>query len=398
MKNILLGVTGGIAVYKAADLASKLRQAGFKVQVVMTRSAAQFVAPLTFRELTGQPVHLDMFAEPKNWQVEHISLARWADLFVVAPATANIIAKLANGIADDLLTTTALATTAQLLIAPAMNSQMYLHPATQANLEVLRSRGVQFVGPASGFLACGEEGVGRLAPVEEILAKIEELLAPKELSGKRVLVTAGPTREAIDPFRFLSNYSSGKMGYAIAQTAAHLGAEVVLISGPTNLPCPQGVQRISVESAAEMYQAVLHHFPNVDDVVKAAAVSDWQSAAYSPQKLKKGEQKELVLKLVPTPDILLELGKRKGKQLIVGFAAETGNLEEYAKEKLLAKGADLIVANPIGRPDAGFGSETNQVTVITRQGTDSWPLLSKEEVARRLWKKIASLLEEAESL
>ena len=343
MKNILLGVTGGIAVYKAADLASKLRQAGFKVQVVMTRSAAQFVAPLTFRELTGQPVHLDMFAEPKNWQVEHISLARWADLFVVAPATANIIAKLANGIADDLLTTTALATTAQLLIAPAMNSQMYLHPATQANLEVLRSRGVQFVGPASGFLACGEEGVGRLAPVEEILAKIEELLAPKELSGKRVLVTAGPTREAIDPFRFLSNYSSGKMGYAIAQTAAHLGAEVVLISGPTNLPCPQGVQRISVESAAEMYQAVLHHFPNVDVVVKAAAVSDWQSAAYSPQKLKKGEQKELVLKLVPTPDILLELGKRKGKQLIVGFAAETGNLEEYAKEKLLAKGADLIV-------------------------------------------------------
>lgn len=397
MKNILLGVTGGIAAFKAAELASKLRQAGAQVQVVMTKAATQFVTPLTFRELTGQPVHLDLFTEPKNWQMEHISLARWADLFVLAPATANIIAKLNHGLADDLLSTVALATTAPILIAPAMNSQMYLHPATQANITALKERGVHFVGPGSGFLACGEEGVGRLVSVGEILDQIWNLLSSGELSGQKVLVTAGPTREAIDPFRFISNYSTGRMGYAIAQVAAQMGAEVVLVSGPTTLPCPCGVKRIFVESASQMREAVLAEFDQAKVVVKAAAVSDWQSASISPSKLKKGTKQELSLNFVPTADILSELGQRKKTQFIVGFAAESENLENYAKEKLLQKGADMIVANPIGRADAGFASKTNQVTILTPKAQESWPTMSKEEVATRLWKRIIAELKERDS-
>jgi phosphopantothenoylcysteine decarboxylase/phosphopantothenate--cysteine ligase len=393
MKNILLGVTGGIAAFKAAQLASRLRQGGFEVQVVMTKAATEFVTPLTFRELTGQVVHLEQFAEPKNWQMEHISLARWADLFVIAPATANIIGKLAHGIADDLLTTVALATTAPLLVAPAMNSQMYLHPATAANLTILKERGVQFVGPARGHLACGEEGVGRMAPVAQIQERIVGLLSPQVLSGKKVLVTAGPTREAIDPFRFISNYSTGRMGYAIAQVASQMGAEVILVSGPTQLPAPFGVERIMVESASQMKKAVLAHFDEVQVVVKAAAVSDWQSITYSEQKLKKDQREELCLKLVPTSDILAELGQRKNGQFIVGFAAESENLEHYATGKLQSKGCDMIVANPIGRADAGFASETNQVTIITQDSQDKWPLLGKDEVAKRLWLRIAKELE-----
>lgn len=393
MKNILLGVTGGIAAFKAAQLASRLRQGGFEVQVMMTKAATEFVTPLTFRELTGQVVHLDQFAEPKNWQMEHISLARWADLFVIAPATANIIGKLAHGIADDLLTTVALATTAPILVAPAMNSQMYLHPATAANLTILKERGVQFVGPARGHLACGEEGVGRMAPVAQIQERIVGLLSPQVLSGKKVLVTAGPTREAIDPFRFISNYSTGRMGYAIAQVASQMGAEVILVSGPTQLPAPFGVERIMVESASQMKKAVLAHFDEVQVVVKAAAVSDWQSITYSEQKLKKDQREELCLKLVPTSDILAELGQRKNGQFIVGFAAESENLEHYATGKLQSKGCDMIVANPIGRADAGFASETNQVTIITQDSQDKWPLLGKDEVAKRLWLRIAKELE-----
>ncbi len=393
MKNILLGVTGGIAAFKAAQLASRLRQGGFEVQVVMTKAATEFVTPLTFRELTGQVVHLEQFAEPKNWQMEHISLARWADLFVIAPATANIIGKLAHGIADDLLTTVALATTAPILVAPAMNSQMYLHPATAANLTILKERGVQFVGPARGHLACGEEGVGRMAPVAQIQERIVGLLSPQVLSGKKVLVTAGPTREAIDPFRFISNYSTGRMGYAIAQVASQMGAEVILVSGPTQLPAPFGVERIMVESASQMKKAVLAHFDEVQVVVKAAAVSDWQSITYSEQKLKKDQREELCLKLVPTSDILAELGQRKNGQFIVGFAAESENLEHYATGKLQSKGCDMIVANPIGRADAGFASETNQVTIITQDSQDKWPLLGKDEVAKRLWLRIAKELE-----
>lgn len=393
MKNILLGVTGGIAAFKAAQLASALRKAGFQVQVVMTKAATEFVTPLTFRELTGQVVHLEQFAEPKNWQMEHISLARWADLFVIAPATANMIAKLAHGIADDLLSTVALATTAPILVAPAMNSQMYLHPATAVNLTTLKERGVQFVGPSRGHLACGEEGVGRMAPVDQILDRIEGLLLPQVLIGKKVLVTAGPTREAIDPFRFLSNYSTGRMGYAIARAASHMGSEVILVSGPTQLPAPFGVERITVESASQMKEAVFAYFPQVQVVVKAAAVSDWQSVTYSEQKLKKDKSEELCLKLVPTCDILAELGKRKEGQFIVGFAAESENLEHYATGKLKRKGCDMIVANPIGRSDAGFASETNQVTVITQDSQEKWPLLSKEEVAKRLWLRIADELQ-----
>jgi phosphopantothenoylcysteine decarboxylase/phosphopantothenate--cysteine ligase len=387
MNNILLGVTGGIAAYKAADLASKLRQAGYQLQVVMTKAATEFVTPLTFRELTGQPVHLDLFQEPRNWQMEHISLARWADLFVVAPATANIIAKLAHGLADDLLSTVALATAAPILIAPAMNSQMYLHSATQANMAQLKSRGVHFVGPASGFLACGQEGVGRLVPVEEILDQIQ-LLGGQELQDKKVLVTAGPTREAIDPFRFISNYSTGRMGYAIAQVAAQMGADVTLISGPASLPCPSGVKRVFVESASQMRKAVLAEFDETDIVVKAAAVSDWKCASYSSKKLKKGNTTQLTMEFVPTEDILQELGQRKKAQFIVGFAAESDNLEDYATEKLHNKGADLIVANPIGKEGSGFASETNQVTIITPGARESWPLLSKQEVAKRLWLRI----------
>ncbi|QGG47975.1 bifunctional phosphopantothenoylcysteine decarboxylase/phosphopantothenate--cysteine ligase CoaBC [Heliorestis convoluta] len=389
-KKIIVAVTGGIAAYKACDLVSRLVKAGSQVQVIMTTSAMKFVAPLTFQTLSRNPVITDMFEEPKEWKVAHVSVAEAADLFVVAPATANLIGKLRAGIADDFLTTTLLATKAPTLLAPAMNVNMYDHRAVQENLQVLRARGILFVEPGEGLLACGVVGKGRLAEVDQIMAKIQEIMAPKEiLKGKKVLVTAGGTREAIDPVRYLTNRSSGKMGYAMAETAVAMGAQVILVSAPTNLQNPPGVRKIAVESAQEMREAVLDLYDNVDIVIKAAAVADYRPAQEQKQKIKKKDE-TLSLELVKNPDILAELGRHKKHQCLVGFAAETHNLEKYAKNKVFSKNLDFLVANDVTAPGAGFSVDTNIVTLFDKHGQrEDFPIMTKKEVAQEIWKRIA---------
>lgn len=386
-RTILLGVTGGIAAYKAAEVASQLVRAGYTVKVVMTEAATRFVAPLTFQTLTGQPVVVDMFAAPPVWNVAHVAYAEEADLVVIAPATANILAKLALGLADDMLTTTVLATRAPVLVAPAMNSNMYLNPAVQQNLNLLRERGFHVVPPGEGRLACGSTGPGRLPPAEEIVAAAERLLRKKQdLASWHVLVTAGPTREPLDPVRFLSNRSTGKMGYALAGVAAERGATVTLVSGPTTLPTPAGVERVDVTTAEEMCRAVLARLPGVTVLVMAAAVADFRPKSYSPEKIKKGDQ-ALVLELERTPDILAEVAVRKQPgQVVVGFAAESSHLVEHAREKLARKNLDFIVANDITRADAGFGSDTNEVKILWPDGRiEELPLTAKDEVAAAVW-------------
>lgn len=389
-KTVILGVTGGIAAYKAAEVASRLVQAGHTVKVIMTEAATRFVAPLTFQTLTGQPVVVDMFAAPPVWNVAHVAYAAAADLVLIAPATADVLAKLAHGLADDMLTTTVLATRAPVLVAPAMNSSMYLNPAVQQNLAILRGRGFHMVEPETGRLACGTSGPGRLAAPEAIVAAAEELLRPAcDLAGWRVVVTAGPTREALDPVRFLSNRSSGKMGYALAQVAAARGAAVTLISGPTALAVPPGVERVEVTTAAEMCAAVLEHFSGATALVMAAAVADWRPKAFSPEKIKKGEHKSLLLELERTPDILAAVAPRKKpEQLVIGFAAESSRLTENAWEKLLRKRLDFIVANDITRSDAGFASDTNEVKILWPDGrVEELPRAAKEEVAAAIWNR-----------
>ncbi|HHV57041.1 MAG TPA: bifunctional phosphopantothenoylcysteine decarboxylase/phosphopantothenate--cysteine ligase CoaBC [Firmicutes bacterium] len=389
-KTVILGVTGGIAAYKAAEVASRLVQAGHTVKVIMTEAATRFVAPLTFQTLTGQPVVVDMFAAPPVWNVAHVAYAAAADLVLIAPATADVLAKLAHGLADDMLTTTVLATRAPVLVAPAMNSSMYLNPAVQQNLAILRGRGFHMVEPETGRLACGTSGPGRLAAPEAIVAAAEELLRPAcDLAGWRVVVTAGPTREALDPVRFLSNRSSGKMGYALAQVAAARGAAVTLISGPTALAVPPGVERVEVTTAAEMCAAVLEHFSGATALVMAAAVADWRPKAFSPEKIKKGEHKSLLLELERTPDILAAVAPRKKPgQLVIGFAAESSRLTENAREKLLRKRLDFIVANDITRSDAGFASDTNEVKILWPDGrVEELPRAAKEEVAAAIWNR-----------
>ncbi|BCV24741.1 bifunctional phosphopantothenoylcysteine decarboxylase/phosphopantothenate--cysteine ligase CoaBC [Gelria sp. Kuro-4] len=389
-KTVILGVTGGIAAYKAAEVASRLVQAGHTVKVIMTEAATRFVAPLTFQTLTGQPVVVDMFAAPPVWNVAHVAYAAAADLVLIAPATADVLAKLAHGLADDMLTTTVLATRAPVLVAPAMNSSMYLNPAVQQNLAILRGRGFHMVEPETGRLACGTSGPGRLAAPEAIVAAAEELLRPAcDLAGWRVVVTAGPTREALDPVRFLSNRSSGKMGYALAQVAAARGAAVTLISGPTALAVPPGVERVEVTTAAEMCAAVLEHFSGATALVMAAAVADWRPKAFSPEKIKKGEHKSLLLELERTPDILAAVAPRKKPgQLVIGFAAESSRLTENAREKLLRKRLDFIVANDITRSDAGFASDANEVKILWPDGrVEELPRAAKEEVAAAIWNR-----------
>lgn len=422
-KHVVLGVTGGIAAYKACDLASKLTQRGVQVHVIMTEHAARFVCPATFRELTGQPVVVDMFAENPGLPIAHIALARMADLLLIAPATANVIGKMAAGIADDALTTTALAVEAPVLLAPAMNTKMWEKPVLQENLAKLRQRGVLIVGPAEGVLACGEVGAGRLAPVEEILAAALHLLGLEEgaarkagtgtagtasvpptageasLAGWRVLVTAGPTQEPLDPVRFLSNRSSGKMGYAIAAAASARGAQVTLVSGPVALQPPAGVEVVAVQTAQEMADAVARRLDSCDVFVAAAAVADFRPATVQPEKIKKQEGTEtLELRLVRTPDILAMAGERRrqrggqGGPILVGFAAETGsrNLIDLARDKLQRKGVDLVVANDVTAAGSGFGTDTNQVHLVWAGGqVESWPLLRKDEVARRLWNRLS---------
>jgi phosphopantothenoylcysteine decarboxylase / phosphopantothenate---cysteine ligase len=381
-KNIVLGVCGGIAAYKACELTSRLKKLNANIDVIMTKSAAEFVTQLTFQSLSLNEVIIDMFEKPKYWEIEHISLAKKADLIVIAPATANIIGKLASGIADDMLTTTVMASKAIKLIAPAMNTNMYENMIVQKNIETLKQLGYYFIEPAVGRLACGDIGKGKMAEPELIEDKIKELLLKEQdLEGRTVLVTAGPTREALDPVRFITNHSTGKMGFAIAEKAAARGAKVYLVSGPSNLPTPFGVERYDIESALEMYDAVMKLMEKADIIIKSAAVADYRVAEISNEKIKKSED-EFVIKLHKNPDILQELGKVKGDRVLIGFAMETQNLIENAKAKVLKKNLDFIVANNLKTEGAGFAADTNVVKIIDKSGkVEDIPLMKKSELA-----------------
>ena len=389
-KNIVLGVTGSIAAYKAVEVASRLRKAGAAVHVIMTREAGEFVTELTFREITGHPVASDMWEKVQAHNVEHIALATLADLVLVAPATANVLAKLACGIADDMLTATLLATRAPIVLAPAMNTNMYENHITQRNLAELRSRGMLVIEPDAGQLACGTSGKGRLPEPAAIVEEAGRIFGTcQSLAGKRVLVTAGGTIEPIDPVRYLGNRSTGRMGYAIAEEAARRGAEVSLISGPSSLPAPAGVARTMVETAREMHAAVLAAYDAADVVIKAAAVADYRPKAAACNKIKK-QDGELTLTLVRNPDILMELGEKKNGQLLVGFAAETENVEQYAREKLKKKNLDLLVANDVSERDAGFAVETNRVKLFDAEGgMTEYPLMKKRELAGIILDRVA---------
>jgi len=388
---IALGVTGGVAAYKAAELVRRLQQEKLDVQVVMTRAAQEFITPLTFAALTGKKVITEMFgaegAESANVEsaIEHIAVAQRIDLLLVAPATADSLAHLAQGIADDFLSTLYLATKAPVVVAPTMNVNMWEHPATQENLKILRARGVHVVDPDEGYLACGMTGAGRLAATEAIVEKVCSVLGLRhDLEGRTVLVTAGPTREDIDPVRFLTNRSSGKMGYALAEAAIRRGAHVILVSGPTDLPAPEGADWVPVRTTEEMRNAVRERAVDAYVVIMAAAVSDYRPAAPRPQKVKRGDER-LVLELEPTPDILAELGREKGSRILVGFAAETERIAENARDKLARKGADMIVANDVTQQGAGFDTDTNIVTLFLRDGREiPLPKLSKFDVANRI--------------
>jgi len=390
-KTIVLGITGGIAAYKAADLASKLTQAGAGVEVIMTESATKFITPLTLRSLTSRPVVTDMFELASEFSIEHVALAEAADIVVIAPATANIIAKLAAGIADDMLSCTVLATEAPVVVAPAMNVNMFQNSITQDNLAKLKDRGFTILGPEYGRLASGKMGLGRLAEVEKIIGTIKQVLGRSgDLAGKRIVVTAGGTREVIDPVRYIGNRSSGKMGYAVAEAARDRGAEVTLITAPTALPEPVGVEVTHIVSAAEMQEAVTKATARTDALIMVAAVADYQPKSMLTGKIKrKVAGAELTLGLVRTPDILAEV---KGDFLRVGFAAESEDLIENAKDELERKKLDLVAANDITAPDSGFEVDTNRVSLISRDGkVENLPLMSKREVADKILDKVAGL-------
>ncbi len=382
-KDIVLGVTGGIAAYKAVEVASRLRKLGAQVFVIMTKNACEFVTPLTFETISNHPVVTDTFERPETWEVEHIALAKRASLFCIAPATANILAKMAHGIADDMLSTTVLATRAPILVAPAMNTNMWEAEATRENMRVIKTRGVMAVGPGTGFLAEGTSGVGRMAEPQEIVDAIEAILAQKQdMAGLRVLVTAGPTRERLDPVRYLTNDSSGKMGYAIAEQAYKRGAQVTLVSGPVHLSAPQGVTVVNVETTRDLYDAMITRCQEHDVIIQAAAPADYRFLHPSSQKLKKHGEEVLTLHMVENPDIAAAIGERKKPgQVLVCFAAETENLVENAKAKLKKKNADMIVANDVSKPGAGFTVDTNIATLITAEGVLERPLQSKVQLA-----------------
>lgn len=395
---ITLGVTGGIAAYKSAELVRRLQDEGHTIQVVMTRAAQEFITPLTFAALSGQRVIVDLFSTSARGEnslesaIDHIAVAQSTDLLLVAPATADILAKFARGIADDFLSTLYLASTAPVVAAPAMNVNMWQHEATQENLATLRARGVRIVEPNEGYLACGMTGPGRLASQVEILKAVEEVLRGRQdLDGERVLVTAGPTREDIDPVRFLSNRSSGKMGYAVARAAARRGAKVVLVTGPTALETPRGVERVDVRSAEDMLRAVEARFPECTLAVFAAAVADYRAVEPSESKIKR-TQDALTLRLEPNPDILATVAREKGDRLVVGFAAETDNVAENARKKLAQKNADVMVANDVTAEGAGFDVDTNMVTLLSCDGRDlALPRLTKAEVAERILDEVLRL-------
>jgi phosphopantothenoylcysteine decarboxylase/phosphopantothenate--cysteine ligase len=392
-KCIILGITGGIAAYKVPDLVSRLSKAGADVHVIMTESAAEFITPLTMQTISRNRVTTGLFEAPKEWEVQHISLADRADLLAVVPATANIIGKVRAGIADDILTTTIMATRAPVLFAPAMNVHMYANPIVQGNISALTSLGYHFIEPATGHLACGYDGKGRLPEIDEIFRKISELLVyPKDLTGKTILITAGPTREYIDPVRFLSNGSTGKMGYAVAEAAAARGARVILVSGPVNLPVPAGVDFVPVISAQDMFDAVVEHYPQVDIVIKSAAVADYHPKQKLGSKLKKGPG-DWSLELSRNPDILHYLGQNKGNRILVGFAAETDNLINNAEKKVREKNLDFIVANDITQAGAGFGTDTNIVKFLYKDGgAEQLDMMDKNEVAHQILDRIKKML------
>lgn len=389
-KHILIGITGSIAAYRIPDLIRLLQSQGAEVRVMMTKGAQTFITPLTFAALTRHQVYTDIFGFYPEHPVIHLDLGRWADIFVIAPASANTLAKLAQGIADDLLTSTVLGCKKPVLICPAMNTNMYFNAAVQTNIARLRELGMKVMTPAQGKLACGVEGAGRLPDVQDILEKIEAILLPQDLARYKILVTAGPTQEPIDPVRFISNRSSGKMGFAIACAACQRGAEVTLISGPTHLKPPYGVNFIPIITAEEMKNAILNAFPQMDAIIMAAAVADFKPV-YAPHKIKKSEQ--ITLSLQKTDDILSLLGQQKQHQLLVGFAAETQNLIKEAYKKLRQKNLDMIVANNVVQPGAGFEVSTNQVTIIYRNAAyEQWPLMTKKAVAMRLLDRVKELL------
>lgn len=385
-KCVVVGVSGGVAVYKALDVISRLRKKDVEVHVIMTKSATEFVTPLSFQSLSQNMVITDMFAEPKAWEIQHISLAKKADLMLIVPATANIIGKVANGIADDMLSTTIMATKAPVVFCPAMNTNMYENPIVQRNISLLKELGYEFIEPASGRLACGDEGKGKLQDTEIIAEEtLRRLHSTKDLLGKKVIVTAGPTMVPIDPVRILTNRSSGKMGYSIAEEARDRGAEVVLISGPTSLRKPNGIKVIDIKTNEDMFNAIKNEFKDADIVIKSAAVADYKAKNYSNEKIKKtGDDLNLIFER--DRDILKTLGDMKENQILVGFAAESSNLKENAKGKLERKNLDYIVANDISKPETGFASDENKVTIISKSGEEvSLEKMSKREVAKNIF-------------
>ena len=395
-KCVVLGVTGGIAVYKACEILRLLQKQGIDVYVVMTKNACKFVSPLTFETLSGHPVAVDTFERPATWEVEHIALAKRADLFLIAPATANIIGKMACGIADDMLSTTVMATRAPIMLAPAMNTGMWDNPATQQNLQTLASRGVHIVSPANGYLACGDTGAGKLEDVAVIAQRaMEVLFAKRDLEGVRVMVTAGPTREAIDPVRYISNRSSGKMGYAIARAAQMRGADVTLLTGPVSLSAPQGVRVVPFTTTQDLLDAALEHADAQDIIIQAAAPADYRAKEIAGQKIKKKDGEDMVLRLVENPDVAATIGKKKREdQVFIGFAAETNDVTAHAQGKLIKKNLDMIVANDVTAPGAGFDVNTNIVTLLTKDAMRTLPLMSKDDVAGCILDAVVSLRNE----
>ena len=381
-KNIVLGITGGIAAYKMVEVASRLMKSGATVDVVMTESATKFVKPLTFRSITHRPVETDLFSPPNQFEVKHISLAKKADVFLIGPATANIIGKIANGIADDLLTTIITATQAPVLISPAMNVKMYNNPIIQDNLEYLQKKGYKIITSPSGYLACGDVGEGRLPEPYQLVENIKKQLTKKDLKNKKILITAGPTREKIDPVRFISNHSSGKMGYELARMASYRGADVTLISGPSQLEPPLDVEVVNINSAEEMKKEVFKRSENQDIIIKAAAVSDIKPKKYNKNKIKKRKNELSNIEIESTTDILSELGRMKvEEQILVGFAAETEDLIKNSFKKLEEKNLDMIVANDITKENAGFQSDKNEVEILTKDEQKSLALIEKKEIA-----------------
>jgi len=392
-KQILVGITGGIAAYKSAELVRRLQDAGADVRVIMTPAAQEFITPLTLQALSGHNVHTELLDPEAEAGMGHIELARWADLLLIAPASADFIARLANGQGNDLLTTVCLANDSKIAIAPAMNQAMYRSEATQHNLQTLEQRETAIWGPASGSQACGDIGPGRMLEVDELVKHSQSLFSSGALVGRRVVITAGPTREAIDPVRYISNHSSGKMGYALARACAEAGAYTTLISGPTNLPCPDHCERINVESAEQMHAAALDQMGNCDLFIAAAAVADYRPLNIAEQKIKKQTDCDtMTIELVKNPDIVATIANHEKRPFTVGFAAETQNVEAYARGKLERKNLDLVIANDVSDPEIGFNSEENQVMLIDKKGAFTPPRLSKEKLARLLVQEISQRL------